>query len=152
MTPDQPFFSPEPGEISFIEQIETALHDEELEENDRTDIITLEWIRMERKHGAKITVLYSPEGNVIERPSYLPELVSLEVEESLMRKIEAEAIEIIETIENDKDIKSEEKRREEIAFYWKKMERKLAAQRPILIVRPGKEYWRRDYLDTPARS
>lgn len=62
------WFTPTPLEISAIEQIETAFHDETLTENQRQGLIEQLWVRLERAHGSKVLSLVSPEGAVIERP------------------------------------------------------------------------------------
>ncbi|MBP7118659.1 hypothetical protein KBA63_01105 [Candidatus Woesebacteria bacterium] len=62
------WFTPTPLEISCIEQIETAVNDDSLTENQRQGLIEQLWIRLERAHGCKVLSLVSPEGAVIERP------------------------------------------------------------------------------------
>ena len=62
------WFTPTPMEISAIEQIETAFHDDSLTENPRQGLIEQLWVRLERAHGSKVLSLVSPEGAVIERP------------------------------------------------------------------------------------
>lgn len=62
------WFTPTPMEISAIEQIETAFHDDSLTENQRQGLIEHLWVRLERAHGSKVLSLVSPEGAVIERP------------------------------------------------------------------------------------
>ncbi len=62
------WFTPTPMEISAIEQIETAFHDDSLTENQRQGLIEELWVRLERAHGSKVLSLVSPEGAVIERP------------------------------------------------------------------------------------
>lgn len=62
------WFTPTPMEISAIEQIETAFHDDSLTENQRQGLIEELWIRLERAHGSKVLSIVSPEGAVIERP------------------------------------------------------------------------------------
>ncbi len=62
------WFTPTPAEISAIEQIETAFHDDTLTENQRQGLIEQLWVRLERAHGSKVLSLVSPEGAVIERP------------------------------------------------------------------------------------
>lgn len=62
------WFTPTPLEISAIEQIETAFHDDSLTENQRQGLIEQLWVRLERAHGSKVLSLVSPEGAVIERP------------------------------------------------------------------------------------
>lgn len=62
------WFTPTPMEISAIEQIETAFHDDSLTENQRQGLIEQLWVRLERAHGSKVLSLVSPEGAVIERP------------------------------------------------------------------------------------
>lgn len=62
------WFTPTPMEISAIEQIETAFHDDTLTENQRQGLIEDLWVRLERAHGSKVLSLVSPEGAVIERP------------------------------------------------------------------------------------
>jgi hypothetical protein len=62
------WFTPTPMEISAIEQIETAFHDDSLTENQRQGLIEQLWVRLERAHGSKVLSIVSPEGAVIERP------------------------------------------------------------------------------------
>lgn len=62
------WFTPTPMEISAIEQIETAFHDDDLTENQRQGLIEQLWVRLERAHGSKVLSLVSPEGAIIERP------------------------------------------------------------------------------------
>ena len=62
------WFTPTPMEISAIEQIETAFHDDSLTENQRQGLIEKLWVRLENAHGSKVLSLVSPEGAVIERP------------------------------------------------------------------------------------
>lgn len=62
------WFTPTPMEISAIEQIETAFHDDSLTENQRQGLLEQLWVRLERAHGSKVLSLVSPEGAVIERP------------------------------------------------------------------------------------
>ncbi len=62
------WFTPTPSELSAIEQIETAFHDDDLTENQKQDLIKEQWKRLERAHGSKVANLVSPEGAVIERP------------------------------------------------------------------------------------
>lgn len=62
------WFTPTPMEISAIEQIETAFHDDTLTENQRQGLIEQLWVRLERAHRSKVLSLISPEGAVIERP------------------------------------------------------------------------------------
>lgn len=62
------WFTPTPSEISAIEQIETAFHDECLADDQRQRLIARLWDRLERAHGSKVLSLVSPEGAIIERP------------------------------------------------------------------------------------
>jgi hypothetical protein len=62
------WFTPTPMEISAIEQIETAFHDDNLRDDQRQGLIEQLWVRLERAHGSKVLSLVSPEGAVIERP------------------------------------------------------------------------------------
>ncbi|MBL8117826.1 MAG: hypothetical protein J0L63_05810 [Anaerolineae bacterium] len=62
------WFTPTPSEISAIEQIETAFHDDSLTDDQRQRLIERLWIRLEYAHGSKVLSLVSPEGAIIERP------------------------------------------------------------------------------------
>jgi hypothetical protein len=62
------WYRPTPLELSAIEQIETAFGDDGLLDDERDDLLILEWGRLEQAHGSRVLSIVSPEGDVIERP------------------------------------------------------------------------------------
>jgi hypothetical protein len=62
------WFAPNLLEVSIIDQIETAVHDEGLTENEREDLAETLWIRLQSAHGGKVINIVSREGETIEPP------------------------------------------------------------------------------------
>jgi hypothetical protein len=62
------WFSPTPMEISAIEQIETAIQDVSLYEEQRESLMKKLWANLEKAHGSRVLSLVSPEGIVIQSP------------------------------------------------------------------------------------
>ncbi|HUN08451.1 MAG TPA: hypothetical protein PLQ56_17730 [Aggregatilineales bacterium] len=62
------WFCPTTAEISCIEQIETVVLDTTLTENERQELMTELWTRLENLHGSRVLTLVSPEGTVLQSP------------------------------------------------------------------------------------